>query len=847
MPRKYATDLLEEAQWRCIATQPGEIVNPAQLSGKTGWLPATVPGTVAGAVRQADGSAAARRVAADASEWWFVTRVATAGEGAWLLHLQGLTAGADVWVDDTVVLSSESMFVPGEVVVTREAAKSREFTLAIHFHSLATVLSTRRPRGRWRSSLVREQGLRWIRTTLLGSAPVFAGVPVPVGPWRGIRLLDVGKASVVSRTLHATVDGTSGAVEISARLTGLPRTVTAVPVTVGNVRGSLTVTSRDGGLAVVSGVVEIPDVDLWWPHTHGRPHRYSVSIDVGRDVLHLGHIGFRSLEVDRTGGGFRVSVNGVDVYCRGSVWVPTDPVSFQGEAQTTSVLERCTASGVNMLRIPGTMVYESDHFWNECSRLGILVWQDAMLATLDPPDTDEFFALFAAEVRAFLQQVGGNPALAVFCGGSETEQQPTMLGLVDQHISIIHSRLPAMLEELAPELEYVTSSPSSAPDRETLATHVGTGIAHYFGIGGYRRPLDDVLSARVRFATECLAFSIPPSNTAVENEFGSVSVAGHHPSWKAAVPRDNGSSWDFEDVRDHYVRTLFGEDPSEVRWSDPERYLDLGRAAICEAFGAALGYWRRADSGCDGALTLALMDLEPGPGWGILDWHGTPKAPWYVLRRYSKPVALIVTDDGLDGLRLDVINETGDPLVAEIRIRAHNRSGVVPVDVVAPVKVDAHGKRSLTVDEVVGRFTDLTHVFKFGPRNYDAVTITLENEEGVVIDEVVHLLGSPARPLERTVGLAAIARSVGDDWFVDVTSEGTAQYVSLDLQGFEPEDSWFHLAPGGARTVRLRRTGQAKMVIGRVRALNSHSSAPVSPPLVADPPRQPSTKRVPRR
>ena len=56
-------------------------------------------------------------------------------------------------------------------------------------------------------------------------------------------------------------------------------------------------------------------------------------------------------------------------------------------------------------------------------------------------------------------------------------------------------------------------------------------------------------------------------------EFGSLAAAGHHPWWNAAVPRDNGASWDFEDVRDHYVRTLFGEEPSTVRWSDPKRYL----------------------------------------------------------------------------------------------------------------------------------------------------------------------------------------------------------------------------------------------------------------------------------
>ena len=36
-----------------------------------------------------------------------------------------------------------------------------------------------------------------------------------------------------------------------------------------------------------------------------------------------------------------------------------------------------------------------------------------------------------------------------------------MLGLVDQHIPLIHSRLPELISTVAPELEYVTSSPSA--------------------------------------------------------------------------------------------------------------------------------------------------------------------------------------------------------------------------------------------------------------------------------------------------------------------------------------------------------------------------------------------------
>ncbi|MGC0362811.1 beta-mannosidase [Rhodococcus sp. 27YEA15] len=820
-------NLLVDADWRLLSTTPGTVTDPADLRDATGWRPATVPGTVAGALLDAGERLTSNPDAVDSSDWWFVATVDVDGPRSLLLIFEGLAVLADVWVNGALLVSSSSMFLPGQARVSVEGGDT---TVALHFRSVAAQLKARRPRGRWRSSLVREQGLRWIRTTVLGRAPVFSGVHPPIGPWRGIELLDLESTAVVSGETRAVLDGSKALVTVIARLSGRPSSAGQVLARVGEHEVALDVRELDDGLFEGVGVVQVPDVRLWWPHTHGAANLYQVSVEVDGNATDLGSVGVRVLDVDRSGDGFRLSVNGVPIYCRGAVWVPVDPTSFQGDHETTRVLERVREAGLNMIRVPGTMVYESGHFWEECARLGILVWQDAILATLDPPDTDEFRRLVAAETTAFLRATAGNPALVVYCGGSETEQQPTMLGLANQQIATVHELLPALTEELAPHVAYVSSSPSAPPNSTMLATHVGTGVAHYFGVGGYRRPLTDVRSARVRFATESLAFAVPPSNSVIEREFGSLNVVGHHPDWKAAVPRDHGSTWDFEDVRDHYVQAIFGVDPREVRWSDPERYLDLGRAAVCEAFAATLAYWRRSDSGCDGALVLALRDLEAGPGWGVLDWQGTPKAPWYVLRRNSRPISVLVTDDGMDGLRLDAFNETAEPVLGEIRVRAHNRLGVVPIDAFTPVRLDAHGHASWSVDDVVGRFTDLTHVFRFGGQTYDTVTVTLADEGGDVLDEVVHLLGTAARPLERSVGLTATARNLGaDGWVIDVATDGAAQYVVLELQGFEPEDSWFHLAPGGRRSIRLTPIAPAKTVVGRVRALNSQASAAVTP------------------
>ena len=160
-------------------------------------------------------------------------------------------------------------------------------------------------------------------------------------------------------------------------------------------------------------------------------------------------------------------------------------------------------------------------------------------------------------------------------------------------------------------------------------------------------------------------------------------------------------------------------------------------------------------------------------------------------------------------------------------MQVHTRTGARAFDVTEPVTLAGHAARRWSLDTVLGRFTDATHVHRFGPRGYESVTVTLSSEGGVVA-ESVHLVGGPARALERTVGLTAVARQAAPgDWVVDVGTDGAAQYVHLELRGFEPADSWFHLPPGGARIVPVRRTGTADVVTGHVRALNSVAVAPV--------------------
>lgn len=824
--------------WEWTALAPDAATEPAALARLAPeWQPALVPGTVAAAQRAA-GRCLWRDEqvrSSDARDHWYrcsFARPACEPSASVRLRFEGLATLAEVWLNGERVLESSNIFVPHELDVGERLAERNQ--LHIRFRALDAWLDVRRGRPRWRTRLVDHSQLRWTRTSLLGRMPGWSPAVHAVGPWRPVRLrvaraLDVRALELSSRVADA--ERSTGTVRARIELGAGAARDQRAELVVGDARGALQQTEVEGR-RVLEGELAVPNVRLWWPHTHGAQPLYPVQLALhgpdGEVRVDLSRVGFRTLELDRAGRRFALRVNGVPVFCRGACWTTTDIATLTGTpAAYAADLERARAAGMNMLRIAGSLFYESDEFYARCDELGILIWQDFMFANMDYPIDDPAFAASVdAEVEAFLRRTQARPCLALLCGGSEVEQQAAMLGLPRALWSsrLFAEVLPRHVARLRPDVPYVANTPSGGE----VPFEVSSGPAHYYGVGAYLRPLEDARRAEVQFASECLAFANLPGETVIAQLLQEGQQPTQHPAWKERVPRDAGASWDFEDVRDHYLRELFRCDPARLRSEDLARYLSCSRVVSGEVMASTLSEWRRARSSCAGALIWFYRDLWPGAGLGLLDADGRPKAAYYYVKRALAKTAVWFSDEGLNGLALHVAHESEAPLAAELQVALHHDAQrALIANVKSALRIAPGEVRELRLQALLPWFADANRAYRFGPSSHDLVVATLVAPDGEVLGDAYHFpLGLP---VERAaaIGLRCTAESAGDGWSLQLASERFAHAVEIDVPGFEPADNYLSLPPGGRRRVPLRRTGSTSEPHGRVKALNSHETAQI--------------------
>ncbi len=812
--------------WSMRRTEPGRYASPAEIDwgGPLGpfdldgvCVPATVASALRAAGRLEDEDAALVALGdLDRSDFWWRTEFAAPGEPA-ELHFDGLATESQVWLNGERLLESSNMFAPTRLRLPEGLDRTAE--LVIVFRGLGELLARKKPRARWRTRLVRERGLRWARTSLFGRMPSWCPPVAPVGPWGTIecRSSRAGALVVERAGVNASIssDG-AGEIEVVCTIRGTAREEDRFWIDVEGARHPLTLGPGPDGTLSARGVARVPGVEQWWPHTHlsdgATPRRYSVALvhtesETAEFRVDLDPLGFRTIQ-RAPGERFALVVNGERIFCRGTCWTPIDAFALHAdEAPLRTALTRVRDAGANMLRVTGTVAYESDAFYRICDELGILVWQDFMFATLDyPVDDDAFFESVRSEVDAVLDRLQGRACIAVLCGSSEGEQQPAMLGLApeDRASRFFDDWLPKRCAARRPDVPFWSSTPSGGE----LPFHTRVGTSHYFGVGAYLRPYEDVAVSRPAFATECLAFSNPPG------------VTGADTTPEERIPRDRGSEWNFRDVTRHYRSALFANVREEDL--DAETETALERAALANVMETTTALLRDPALDCGGALVLAHRDPWRCAGWGVLGHDGAPKSSWYALARAWAPVAVSISDDGLNGVRVHVTNDRPEVLTDRLFVALMRVDGTIVESSEVQLEVPPRGHFSGSVDALIGSFVDSSHAYRFGPPAFDVAIARLSSIGRCTGREAIHVPRERGRLDRATLGLTAAwdVDRVGDSLALIIHTESFAQFLTVEAGEAAVSDNFFHLAPGFPRRIAIDPDGRRACESIRVEAVN---------------------------
>ena len=728
------------------------------------WFDVSVPCTVASVLRHRGEWQLGDAAPFDDELWVFRCRFPGGDENR--LEFDGLTPGAEVVLNGEVVGRCESMFLALRIPVSLAADNQLEIRFA------PVDFTPRKPRPRWRTRLL-DQQWRWVRTTAIGRMPAFSPLYGTIGPWRAVRLV---RREVENVAVTVGLDGHDGVVTWS----GSP---------IDTSRATLRLADQQAALRgdQWQATLRIRNAERWWPHTHGAQPRYRLGLDSG--AWH-DDVAFRTIE--RTDP-FGIRVNGVDLFCRGACWGPTDPIGFSDDV--TPALEMVCATGMNMLRVTANTLYESDAFYSECDRLGILVWQDFMFASMDYPFTDaSFAALVKAEAEEFLRRTQTRACLSVLCGNSEVTMQAMLVGKPVAMPAFFTTELPERCAAIRPDLPYVDGTPGgSVPivlPRE--------GWSHYYGVGVFRRPLDDARRSQVRFTPECLGFAQVPSR-ASQAQWSDV-------PWAQRVTRGETGIGDFEEAQRYYVRECYGLDPVALQRDDPVLWMMLFEILPGEIMAATYAEWRAARR-CSGALIWNWQDLWPCTGLGLRDSAGRPKAAMHYLRRALSPQAVFLIDEGLNGLEIHLLSEHKAPRDAELIIELYAAGALTERHVTHPT-VAGRDHVVLATDAILGRFSDVQRAWRYGASACDLVVARW----GSAAPAFYFPAGWPI-PVRARIGLEAER----DGGTLRVRTREFAHTVVIE--GADASDSYFHLAPNEERVVQVGRAPLVVSALGAVETL----------------------------
>ena len=525
---------------------------------------------------------------------------------------------------------------------------------------------------------------------------------VTEGIWQPVRL--EGWDSLRVDALHvvqSSISAEAASLDVQLGLEAAAGANATVVVTYTKPNGErVALPTIDARLTPGSNTLHVPIVlehpDLWWPAGYGKQSLYCVTAKITAAHATLTAertTGLRTVrllrEKDQWGRSFGFAVNGVRIFAKGADVIPFD--SFPDRvtpARHRAILDSARDANMNMVRLWGGGYYETDDFYDECDRLGLMVWQDFMFGGAIPPDDPAFRANVEQEAIEQVERLRDHPSLTLWCGNNEVEtgwdawpdRLKLKLNISPAERAKIETGMMLLFDDILkrtvavhdPEVPYWPSTPSA--DHETEANSNDNGDVHSWNVWSGSAPIEDYLKDTPRFVSEYGFQSMPDMRT-IRAFATTAEQTPNSPVMRAHQKFANG---DGNDRLLFYIRRYYGEP------KDFPSFVYLSQAMQAQAIELEAEHLRASRPQSMGSLYWQLNDCWPAASWASIDSFGRWKALQFHARRFYNDLLIApVRQDGVT--RLYAVNDRTAPVEASVHMRVMGFDGKTLSESTTPI------------------------------------------------------------------------------------------------------------------------------------------------------------------
>ena len=420
--------------------------------------------------------------------------------------------------------------------------------------------------------------------------------------------------------------------------------------------------------------LDVKNPRLWYPNGYGDSPLYTVVIRCKDRVLYSEKIGIRTVKIlelaDEEGSesfakctalkktpfsreydknesfsGFIVKINGEKIMCKGANWVPCEPFARGNtDRKVSALLELARDAGVNMIRVWGGGDFESEHFYNECARLGIMVTQDFLMACGQYPEEDAWFLDQLKKEAEYIVRLIRNKACLLWWSG---DNENAVNGCdTDKNYSgraSAYKAIGPVIYKKDYSRRFLASSPygGSFYASNTKGTTHNTQFLGYFfdyvtddDTSGYK---DDLKLYNARFIAEEPILGAA-TEACLKHFMTAEDIYGDDPAiWLYHTKTNPGLKAEIFE----YIRTLARGILGDFK-DGRDRFFKLQYLQY-EWLRVSMERVRREKWFCSGVVYWMLNDCWPAAaGWAIIDYYARPKAAYYSFKRSAKPLILSV-------------------------------------------------------------------------------------------------------------------------------------------------------------------------------------------------------------